>query len=185
MISLATVKTFLNIADSSHDTVLTSEILLLTSAFNNYCNRDFERKSHTLRVEIDRLESNVFLPNYPVHSVTSFKVDEKDQEFTLFQDGELVSKGSIFMPGVATIIYEAGYNEADLPDILKNVFLTIISQRHKKRINNESFEETDGISKLSIPGVMTVTYDKDNNTTLDSYLDGYQDILDRFKSVSF
>jgi len=183
MISLATVKNHLGVADNSKDAELLVEIELINEAFNNFCNRKFERQVHNASVPIGPLESSVFLPNYPIVNVTKFEINNIPQSYIIGNEGELIADSSRFNRGMAAITYEAGYDEADLPKLIKSVFLTIIKQRYEKMLNNEEFENVDGISQISITGVATVKYKDNQNESLDSILDGYQDVLERYRVI--
>lgn len=184
MLSLEIVKTFLAI-DSENlefDDLLAEDILLVTDAINLYCARTLNLANHNLQILLREAESTIFIPNYPLKEVDSVTVDGLDQVYSFLGNGTLLAKSS-FPKGTLEINYESGYDEADLPPILKNVFLGIMKKRHTRRVDGVDVDDTEDVSSIAITGVMSVKYNNSKDNSENIYLEGYERILDRFKLV--
>jgi uncharacterized phiE125 gp8 family phage protein len=70
--TLTKVKTYLGISGSTQDTLLSSLITAVSAGIESFCGREFGSATHTEYYDTDG-ETKIFLPNYPVSSLTSVK----------------------------------------------------------------------------------------------------------------
>jgi uncharacterized phiE125 gp8 family phage protein len=70
--TLTKVKSYLGISNSTHDTLLSSIITSVSAGVESFCGRRFGSASYTEYYDTDG-ETKIFLPNYPVTTLTSVK----------------------------------------------------------------------------------------------------------------
>lgn len=128
MVSLADVKTFLNITANTWDTFLTDAIQKFVADFNNFTNRKLNYQALT-EYYIGNGDSAVYLKNFPSDTITSIKEYNFNGDYafsTIFtgagdtlsnssvvlnESGKLIlTKGYAFTKGsIIEIVYSAGY----------------------------------------------------------------------------
>ncbi len=182
MLDLETVKSYLMLVDDSQDGFLATEILLITDAINTYCERSLDSKVLVVNFFNKEPTKEINLYEFPVTQVDSLTVDGVDQVFSFFNTGKIISKNK-FPSGSIEISFVAGYTEEDMPPVLKNVFLNIIKKRYQRYIDNEDVDDIEDFSSVSIVGVATMKYNTRKADDINIYLEGYQGILDRYKSA--
>lgn len=182
MISLATVKAFIGEQTTDNDAHLSTEILLLTRVFDNYCFRKFTKSDHTQTFELAKAKKLVFVDQFPVNTVDSVQVDGEDVPYTYnIESGEIIAD-DCFQAGTLKIEYNAGYDELNIDELLKNIFLSILKIRYERFKAGTLESGQEDIKRLSITGVMTVEYNDKRDSNFNDYLEGYQDALAFFRS---
>lgn len=172
LITVNDFKTYKNINNTEEDSKLQSIVVYTNSLVKHFCGRTFIDYVDTDKVEfIDaRIDFKIFLPEYPIISVTSLELTEDNityESLTLNEDffvdsafGYIVPAGSLpfgynilYNPTNLKITYKGGYTE--IPDDLKIAMLDLVefyrSEEYTPRksfsnnsIENLGFRETSG-----------------------------------------
>jgi len=113
MITLNQLKQFLKIdlAAASQDTLLADFRSRAISEFNTMCNRSFEYGT-CIEDIIGNGNDSVYLPNYPVHSITAIEVYNKNGDYTyvtLFDGSDTAANSTVINSEIGELIVTKGY----------------------------------------------------------------------------
>lgn len=144
MLALTELKTYLNVTDSSKDTLLQSCIDAAIRELEDFCNRRLTEGSYIEYADGNN-KTELYLRNTPINSITSIEYfDEYDTYEDLFTGTDTASnsililtqsnlikllKGYFFYKGCKNIkiTYTAGYDETNAPKDIKNVLTEMAS----------------------------------------------------------
>lgn len=184
------VKNYLGISGSTYDTLLTDLINSISSQVETFCGRQFTRGTYTEYFDTCYGDKKIFLANYPVISLTSFKYQTGTWANIVYQDynandfllnGDM---GKITMAGTLPeaekylqAVYVGGYlidfaNETDilkhtLPADLALTVTELVAQAFTQR-------QAQGVNSMSTEGqsisYKTVDTERDFTTKLARYI---------------
>lgn len=199
LITLAEIKDYLSISGTSDDTFLQSQISLFSQAISYYCRRNFEAANYVqkfYREDFDRNSlpiKDLYLAEYPLNSVAQVLigtevVDPSEYRFSskygklTFVRGKEKYFGSYDMIQVE---YNSGMTT--IPDVLKDVCYSLISERYSKKKTGAQLSFGSDVQQVSIPGVMSISYDytlssNERSSSFGTLLGNHVNILDYFRS---
>lgn len=198
IVTLAEMKTYLELIDNTYDAYLTQQLSMVNSAIENYCGRKFDEVTYTQEFykdeARDRLSPDLYAYHYPVSSVVKIE-DENSDEYTEFrlvgssgritrQDGAI--KRSWFSSSNKIIIqYTAGY--VNKPEDLKQVVYSLVSESFNKKKNGIDTGFGSDVQRISIAGVMSIDYDytlekNDRKTRFGMIIGNWSNVLDFYRS---
>lgn len=141
-------------ADDLSDTELTALLAVASAAIEEKCRRKFKLQEYTGRVNGMRGQY-LYLPNYPVHSISVYESPERP-----YEDVETLDNGVFFRrygwPGGErglSVIYTAGYvlpmdatddNPSTLPETLE--YACVLMAKHLQREHGVTSERVGDIS---------------------------------------
>lgn len=138
--TLANVKSWLGITDSTDDTLLTRMITAFSATCQSYMNRDIYSKSYTETYDGVN-SSKLFLQNYPVTAIASLSIDNVSIPLAANSTvtGYLFNKNTISLNGYSftrgnqniSVTYTAGY--ATTPFDLEQAVLELIGYKYRER----------------------------------------------------
>ncbi|MBE2228256.1 MAG: phage head-tail connector protein [Ignavibacteria bacterium] len=146
MITLTTLKNYLNITDNSKDTFLQLCIDSSVKEIEDYLNRTITLDDYTEYINGNN-RNLIYLRNYPIIEITSVKYfNEYDAFEDIFSTGDTPAnsvlilsqtnsikllKGYFFFYGCKNIeiIYQAGFDSNTVPEDIKMVILELASTR--------------------------------------------------------
>ena len=174
--TLANVKAWMGITSTDHDAVLTRLISAASNYIQSWLNRDLFAADCTERFD-GTGTAMLVLPNYPVQSVTSVKVngvvvpagtDSSDGYF--YNTDGIKLRGYRFERGVSNVLvsYRGGFES--IPAELEQATIELVSLRHKER-------ERIGIVSKGLAGE-TITYTQRDFTA------SIKTVLSQFKRVT-
>ena len=133
LVTTSEVKDYIGITDTTYDTFLGNLIDYASRRFRAYTGRQLEKTTITMKKYLREYTDVVVLEHYPVHSVTSLKLNDDtltegtDEDFWVDND-----KGIIFftkdVKGLIDITYEAGYDATTSYPIPKDLKMACILQ---------------------------------------------------------
>jgi hypothetical protein len=174
LVTLATVKAFLEKTDVTHDDLLTSLIVQYSKRIETYCNRLFEKVSRTQKFNAGRRD--YFLPAYPIDTISvtvDGTVQTVDSDYFVYTDEgwvEFYSAPGYTEPQQVSITWVGGYAVADIPQDLQYAAMKQVAYVFRRR-------KDIGISSVSLPdGSMSIS-------TPDDLLPEVKQILKSFKKA--
>lgn len=178
MIILAELKSYLWITDSSQDAILQIFVDSANKYITNYIWRNITAQDYTEYVDWD-WQRIILLDNYPVNSITSFKVNEWTIETPDWVDVDpneyklVPEEWKIFLTFYKRrgfqnyeIVYNAGYST--IPWDLKLAWLKIASTYYNTK-------DTDWIERESVAGDSITFWTKETDNIL-NILNLYKDV---------
>lgn len=163
---LATVKTELQISDTSADTWLASQITAVSEQVESYCNRIFARAAVTETRQIETPSSRLVLSRYPVDSSQSLSVVYGDDDtavastdYRLWAADGILQPDSCWPSCILTVSYTGGYylpdsEDRDLPHDLEQAVIDLIVRRYYRWINKRD----PMLRSEAVPDVLSVSY---------------------------
>lgn len=192
LVTLADMKTYLNIdvADTSNDAFLTTQIEIVSEAVEGYCRRKFEKRTYTQTFYSDDYprSSTIQLAVYPVSSILSVTDGTLDTLRLNKPSGILKRKDGYFFGVDETVIeYVAGYEYADIPKLIKSVVYGVVEERYSKKSSGIGLNFGTDVQRVSLPGTISVDFDytlsnNDRTTTFGGIIGNYLNVLDSFRS---
>jgi hypothetical protein len=209
LVTLDDMKNYLGIPllTTTYDAFLTSEILIISEAIQNYCGRIFNSVNYTQIVYADDYKNGVesemiYLYHFPVISITSIKAIEKDSngndteelitDYRLKKDSALIhrteSNGakrlwlrSPYGAQRLEFIYTAGYST--IPLDIQAVVYALVSEKYNKKISSIPLNFGNDVQRISIPGVIGIDFDyslqaNERKTAFGMILGNYINVLD-------
>lgn len=200
LVSLADMKTYLGITDSSQDVYLTEQLTYVSDAVELYCNRKFEEATYTqtfYREDYNRQLKELFTHQYPITAITSVKDITNDvtlttTDYRVMKDlGKLVRiydarKHAWFCDtDQVEIEYDAGFEI--VPSVIQMVIKKIVAEEYSKKEMNGKMPIMEGTQSVAIAGVMSVSFDtshyhENRNLLLGEILGKYANVLDIYRS---
>jgi len=187
MITLTTLKQYLNITDNSKDDLLQSCINASVAEIEDYCHRKLSSASYTDYINGND-KSEIYLRNYPITAVTSVSYfDGYDTYDNLFIGSDTPAnsiiiiaqtnslkliKGYYFYNGCKNfkIIYTAGYTTETAPEDLKSVLLELASLKYfNSPLSGQARLGKSSDNVNSATGESTSFKDPDWKKVLDKY----------------
>ena len=141
LITLAEVKSWLGIVDSSEDALLTAICGAVDAFVKKYCHREFESATRTEKYH-GTGSHELLLQEYPVTEIFSIKINDVEESLSDYdvdkEVGVLYSKVGKIPRGIynVEVKYIGGYTEQDLPaDLKMGLYLAAESlyRRYKDR----------------------------------------------------
>jgi uncharacterized phiE125 gp8 family phage protein len=180
LITLSDLKTYLEITDTTFDTILNDLIEAVSEEFETYTSRKFIQATYTDEYFDGDGTRILWLPNWPIISVTSVVENDvtltegNEEDYIVYkEEGYLWRVGTVWAEGVKNIkiTYTAGYLQSDIP---KDLVLAV-----KKQV---AFEWQKQKSKRW--GEQARTFPDGSITFIISeLLPDVQDILNRYKRM--
>lgn len=206
LVLLDDVKTRLGIplGDNQYDDFLNQQITFVSATIEDYCGRKFNKATYTQTFYYDEVvqksipKDKLFLFHYPIDVLTSIEVDGEVQDVSDYRlnktNASLIKTNSgrrvEFFNGcddVVVIVYDAGYDQADIPVIIQEVCYGIIGERFNKHKLGIDVNFGSDVQRLSIPGTISIDFDYSLETNSRSRRHGnvignYANQLDPFRS---
>jgi len=185
LVSLADMKTYLDITNDDYNDFLTSQITIVSDAIEGYCGRKILSAAYVQTFyghdyKDDLSAKKLLTYHYPIQSIGSIKEIEKlndgsENETALTIDEFLLntSNGMIFKTEIngirkywfteygynsrVVIQYTAGFNST--PPVIEDVVYALVSERYSKKINGMDVNFGSDVQRVSIPGVMSIDFD--------------------------
>lgn len=183
LISLSDLKAYLNITDSSQDSLLTSAIEQASSFIDSYTNRKLEAQDYSLRLDWHGEDEFIF-PQYPVNTLTSFQYnswtigtpvweDYNKDKYYLDNDTGVFSLTFRIHKGIKNIrvICNAGY--ATIPEDLQRACIQIATYYY-----SQAGKTTSQVKKEQVDGA-SIEYD----TTIGGIEQDTYAIINKYKNV--
>lgn len=163
LITLAEIKTYLNITDTTYDSKLSYLISAVSTKINTHCKRDFNKSTAT---EIVRFFSGSgFVNNTPLISITSL-THRNGTVYTvedfIQQTGEIILEEKYFDNDYLTVVYEGGYEA--IPEDLRLAATLYIEYLYNNVAGVKSMSIGEDkidfeINENGIPNVVTAILD--------------------------
>lgn len=117
LISLDDLKIYLKESGGDHDSVLSIIINSVSTDFEGHLGRTLRQATYTDLYLDGNGEKTLFLPDWPVDSITSLEEDEEaltegiDEDYILYADDGYIVRNGAWLEGNKTIkiTYKAGY----------------------------------------------------------------------------
>ena len=160
LVTLATVKAFLEKTDLTHDALLNSIITQYSKRAEKFCNRLFEKVARTRPYNAGR--KDIFLPAYPIDLTAALTVVLDDSTLTVnddyyvYEDSgwiEFFSTPSYIKPKQLSITWTGGYASDGVPDDLQYALMKqiVFVFRRRKDVGVSSVSLPDGSLSVSFP----------------------------------
>ena len=141
--TLANVKSWLGITNTSDDALLAQLITGYSQFVTEYCSRDFVQTTYTDQIYDGSGSSVLVLRQYPILSISAISIDGVAVPSTSFSHNGravLLKTGQVFTSsyGNVSVSYQAGYST--IPTGLERAVIELIGQRYteKDRIGHAS-----------------------------------------------
>lgn len=196
LVTLADMKTRLNVSGNTFDTFLTEQITLISETIEAYCRRKFLEANYrqTFYREDYRARTPIYqLYMYPVKEITSFEADGTEtvdaESYRLHKPTgiiKFIDKYFSFGDGLV-VEYTAGYPYANIPAPIKEAVYTLVGERYNKKVSGIDLGFGSDVQSISIPGTISIAYDyslanNDRSTTFGSILGNTLNLLDMYRS---
>lgn len=204
LVTLADMKIYLGVSDTSYDTFLTNQIAIISETVEAYCRRKFTNTAFVetfycedLR-ERGKVLDEITCFNYPIISITSVveKVDDTDTgtaitDYRVHKPSAKLLKrgqycGNFFTIGnILEVTYNAGYTTVPAP--VAGVVYQLVQERYNKKINGIDLNFGPDIQAIAIPGVLNIQYDfslqnNERTATFGTILGSTANVLDFYRS---
>jgi len=191
LVSLADMKTYLGIADTSSDVFLTEQLDIVSEAIEHYCRRKFDviNYAQTFYNWDYPIKNRLDLFMFPMISLTSIVEDGDILATTEYVENlkyaTVVKETGFFRCKETVITYQAGY--AIIPSLLQNVVKEIVQIRYNKNQSGVALNFGSDVQRVSIPGTISIDFDytlsnNDRSTPFGVMLGTHLNILDYYKS---
>ena len=167
LITLGALKSYLELVNTDHDTLLTSIIAFTSKRFETYCNREFKKELRSKYFDVDNCieTKKYFLPCYPIDSTTftatyNTTVMTKDSDYYIWEESGIVEfyyTLTYSHPKQLKIDYYGGYQESnsiiEVPDDLQYacILQCAFIYRRRKDIGLQSVNLPDGSLNVMAP----------------------------------
>ena len=190
--SLAEIKAYLGITGTDDDAFLTAQGQLVSDAIEVYCKRAFNAVDYTQTFyceDYPRGSRQLFLAVFPVNSIAS--IEEDGVAITGYrlhpETGILTKKEGFFFGEEIEAIYNAGYQQADIPSVVKSVVYSVVGERYGKKKSGVDLNFGSDVQRVSIPGTISIDFDytlsnNERSTPLGSIIGNYLNLLDPYRS---
>lgn len=203
MLTIAEIKDYLSITNTSYDSFLTTQEQIISEAIEGYCGRVFAARNYMQTFYerdfsgLPNNELNLFF--YPVTTLTSV-VEKTDGTLVKTITADILphlSSGNLrILPSAdcpsffgygneVVVTYSAGY--AAIPGPIKSVLLSLLEERYNKKINGVSLNFGSDVQRISIPGTISIDFDyslqaNERATAFGVILGNYVNVLDAYRS---
>lgn len=150
--SLASVKEYLQITDTSKDNLLINTINRASSVIESYCDRKFKLRTHTETHYLDEASETLLVKQFPITEITSIKDDGialTVDELAACENREVYIKLDQERSGKIEVTYKAGYDP--IPADLEQACIMLVYYYYKVDIANFStvFAESGAVFRPS------------------------------------
>ncbi len=198
LVTLAELKTYLGITDSSQDDWLTQQEALISETVEGYCGRKFLQDEYIQTFYAD--ENREFreapqilqLFHYPIIAVSEILLGTTDITADVRvhkPTGDIKYVEDVFFKADSDVVvtYEAGYPQASIPGPVKSVVMSLIQERYSKKQSGVSLNFGSDVQSISIPGTISVAFDyslqsNERSVAFGTILGSYVNILDSYRS---
>lgn len=204
LVTLNEMKAYLGLSSTyEFDSFLTTQIIIVSEAIEQYCNRKFAQASYLqtfYREDFSRDDQLKVIPlaMFPVIDLVQIKqrINESDlvgvevEEYRVHKPIGIISKnncsGSFFSVGdILEVTYSAGY--AEIPALITSVVYAVVQERYNKKVNGIDLNFGSDIQRISIPGTIGIDFDyslqnNERKTHFGSILGSHINVLDSFRS---
>lgn len=173
--TVANVKAYLGVAGSADDALIENLIDRVTNFIQKYCNRKFTKSNYDEYYDGSGA-GYLFLPNYPIVSVSLLEIDgiiKTSTDYAIYVDAGMIRlKNGKFSEGVLNVhvLYTAGYST--IPKDLEQACTELVAMKYYSR-GTEKF----GVTARNFGEGGTISYER----TLPAEI---ADVLDLFKRRS-
>ena len=192
LVTLADMKTYLGIADTSYDAFLTEQLNNISEAIETYCGRVFASTAYTQTFYKDEAKSpylELALKNFPVITLTSviedttnLTADTRSHPTT----GTIINKEGWFrIYNEVKVVYTAGF--ATIPYPIQSAVKSIVEEAYNKNKAGINLGFGNDVQSVSIPGVVNVQFDfslqaNERKTPMGMLLGNYLNIFDKYRT---
>lgn len=199
IMSLAEVKSYLGITDSSQDNFLNQQIPIVSDAIEAYCRRrfsltDFIQTFYREDYEREHIPFIFETFHYPVKEITKITIGDTvytgadlNTNFRLHKPtGKIFDKTrSLYGFDQITVEYEAGFDP--VPAMVQEVLCNLLQERINKKSAGVPLNFGSDVQRMSIPGVLSIDFDytltnNERSTTFGVILGNYLNVLDYYRS---
>lgn len=164
IVSLADMKTYLGISETTHDSFLTSQLQLISDVVETYCRRIFASANYVQTYYRDENRWNTSLQTFhwPLSAVASIVEDGVTLDSSLYRlnkpSGVITRPKSFFFQAQATVVsYTAGFSATPTPVV--NVVMTCVEERYNKKLSGVDLNFGSDVQRISIPGAISIDFD--------------------------
>ncbi len=193
LVSLAEMKSYLNIADTSQDVFLTAQLNLVSEVVEAYCRRSFESRIYEQTFYREDYRSSQLLQtfHYPIISVDTVVEDDVELSSDDYRvhngSGSLLRKnyGNFFRAEETVVTYTSGF--ATIPGPVKSVVFSLVEERYNKKSSGVNLNFGSDVQRISIPGSISIDFDyslsnNDRKVSFGVVLGSNVNILDYYRS---
>ncbi len=203
LVSLADMKTRLNVSGSTYDTFLTEQITMVSEVVESYCRRKFESTEwvETFYIEdfqeFQKSKEEITCYMFPIISVDTVleKIDEDDTgtaitDYRIHKPTAKIIKKRGAYPffcgkNIVEITYTAGY--ATIPTPVQEVVYSVVGERYNKKVAGVDLNFGANVQSISIPGTISVAFDysldsNNRNSAFGTILGSNANVLDLYRS---
>jgi hypothetical protein len=194
LVTLADVKSFLGESGNTFDSFLTEQINLISDAIEQYCGRKFltaTYKQTYYSKDYKPAPLQLQMYHYPVKTLTSLK-----QDGVLTVDGFRLHKATgtlisdfrfLNSEDEIEVIYDAGYDQAEIPTPLKNVVYSLVEEKYNRKKSGLSLNFGNDVQRISVAGTMSIDFDyslnnNDRSNAFGSILGAHLNVVDAYRS---
>jgi hypothetical protein len=188
------MKSYLGIAsgNTSYDSFLTEQLVLLTDVITAYCRRNFESATYvqTFYKDENCEAKSISVFQYPLISVTSVVEDGQTLSTDFYRlnkpSGTIVGQDKVFFRAKQTdVTYVAGF--ATVPSPVQSVVKSIVQERYNKKSSGISLDFGSDVQRISIPGAISIDFDytlsnNERSSAFGSILGNHANVLDFYRS---
>jgi len=190
--TLTEIKTYLGVVGSADDAFLTSQGQLVSDAIEEYCQRKFNLTEYTQTFyceDYPQASSRLFLAVFPVVSITT--IEQDGEAITGYrvhnESGILTKKAGFFFGEEIEAVYTAGYEQAEIPSIVKSVVYSVVGERYGKKKSGVDLGFGSDVQRVSIPGTISIDFDytltnNQRSSPMGGILGSYLNLLDPYRS---
>ncbi len=200
IVTLQEIKDYVGETTGDFDAFLQDQIDLIQQAMEHYCGRRFDELNYTQTFYRDFIEQEtvpkIFTYHYPVNSITSITEGElvPSDEFLLKPNEGQIRRMCddraytwFRCDSKITVVYNAGYTDANAPRDLKQVIFAIASENYNKQKAGVNINFGNNVQRISIAGVMSIDFDytlnsNERSSRFGMILGDWANVLDYYRS---
>jgi hypothetical protein len=194
IVTLAEMKAYLGITDSSQDAFLTEQLTFINEAVESYCARKFDLATYTQKFHYDDYRKSIKsleLYHYPLVSVTEIKEDDVVQDLADYRvhnpTGKITANTGFFSScqSIVEVTYQAGYST--IPATIKNVVYSVVEERYNRKQAGISLNFGADVQRIALSGVMSIDFDyslmsNERKSAFGTILGNWLNVLDAYRS---
>lgn len=194
IVTLAEMKTYLGITDSSQDAFLTEQLSIVNDAVETYCGRKFDVVSYVQKYYYDDYRKSLKtldLFHYPISTVTYIKQDGIEMDVSEYRahlpTGRITATYGFFdkCQDMVEVSFQAGY--AVIPPTVKNVVYSVVEERYNKKKSGIALNFGSDVQRIALSGVMSIDFDyslmtNERKSAFGTILGSWLNVLDSYRS---